>query len=252
MQKGKAGLVGLIHEEAKKDFWGTMERVAAIGYQGIEGGEELLKGDSEANVKRFIDLGLQTLTVSANREQLRDDLPSVIAKAKALHTRRVSVWWAPCDTKQAVLEDAALYNKVGAALASEGIVLAYHGHEHEFKNVFDGVYAMDLLAAHTDPAALQFVIDIAWVTFGGEDPVRVLKRFKGRVASVHVKDLSRLDERDHFTTVGTGLVNIKDSVRAAIDTGVEWMVVEQDRLRNLNAMETITLSYLYLKEAELV
>jgi hypothetical protein len=41
-------------------------------------------------------------------------------------------------------------------------------------------------------------------------------------------------------------------VRTAIDTGVEWIVVEQDRLRNLSALETITVSYLNLKEAGLV
>lgn len=252
MQKAKIGLIGLVHEEAKQDLWGTMQRVADIGYQGVEGGEVLLEGDVEANIKRFHDLGLQVLTGTASREQLRDNVDELIAKAHALHTDRVTVWWAPCDSRQAVMEDAALYNEAGAKLAEAGIALCYHNHHHEFLNVFDGVYAMDLLAANTDPAVLKFVVDVAWVTFGGEDPVRVLHRLDGRVASVHVKDLSRLDERDHFTAVGTGVVDIKGSVQAGIETGVEWMVVEQDRLRNLNAMDTITLSYLYLKEAGLV
>ena len=252
MQKAKIGLIGLVHEEAKQDFWGTMQRVAAIGYRGIEGGEALLEGDVEANIGRFHDLGLQVLTISASREQLRDNVDDLIAKAGALHTHRVTVWWAPCDSRQAVMQDAELYNSAGARLAEAGITLCYHNHNHEFTHVFDGVYAFDLLAANTDPKNLQFVVDIAWVTFGGEDPVRVLKRLQGRVASVHVKDFARLDEPNHFTAVGTGVVNIKDSVQAGIETGVEWMVVEQDRLRHLNAMDTITLSYLYLKEIGLV
>ncbi len=252
MQKAKIGLIGIVNEEAKQDFWGTMQRVAALGYQGIEGGEALLEGDASANVRRFHELGLQVLTASAGREQLRDNLEEIIAKAQALQTKRVTVWWAPCDSRQSVLDDAALYNTAGARLAAEGITLCYHNHHHEFLNVFDGVYALDLLAAHTDPAALQFVVDVAWVAFGGEDPVRVIKRLQGRVASVHLKDLSRLDERDHFTALGTGVVDIQSSTRAAIETGVEWVVVEQDRLRHLSAMETVTLSYLYMKESGLV
>ncbi len=105
---------------------------------------------------------------------------------------------------------------------------------------------------YTDPRHVFFELDIAWITFGGEDPVKVLKRMEGRVPAIHVKDLYRLHEKNLFTAVGTGVVQIKESVQAAIDTGIEWVVVEQDNLRNLDAFDTITLSYLYLKEAGLV
>ena len=211
----------------------------------------MLKGDAAANIQRFHDLGLQVLTIGASKDHLRDNLDDLIAKAKALKTNRVTVWWALCDTRQATLDDADLYNAAGAQLAAEGITLCYHHHHHEFLNVFDGVYAFDILAANTNPETLKFVVDIAWAAFGKQDPIHLLHRLKGRVASVHVKDLSSLDERGHFTAVGTGLVDIQGSVKAAIETGVEWCVVEQDTLRNLNAMDTITLSYLYLKEAGL-
>lgn len=38
----------------------------------------------------------------------------------------------------------------------------------------------------------------------------------------------------------------------AAEVGAEWMVVEQDQLRNLSTFETITASYLNLKEAVLL
>ena len=131
MTKAKIGrLIGLVGEEAKADYWGTMQRVAAIGYRGIEGAGELLRGDVTENVKRFHDLGLQVLTTSASRERLRDNLDEIIAEAKALETTRATVWWAPCDTRDAVLSDAALYNEAGSRLADEGIKLCYHHHDH--------------------------------------------------------------------------------------------------------------------------
>lgn len=252
MAKLKLGLIGIIGEDAKADFWGTMHRVAEIGYQGIEGGAELLLGDTAENVQRFHDLGLSVLTVSASRELLRDGLPQLIADAHALHSSRATVWWAPCPTYDEVLRDADLYNRAGAALKAEGITLCYHNHEQEFRNVFDGVSALDLLAAHTDPNALAFEIDIAWATFGGADPAAILRRFAGRVPAVHVKDLYGLETRGEFTAVGTGIVPIRTALEAAIDTNIEWAIVEQDTLRNLTAMETITASYLNLKEMGLV
>jgi len=158
------------------------------------------------------------------------------------------MWWGPCETKEQVLRDAELYNSAGARLASEGITLCYHNHEHEFQTVFNGVYALDVLAEHTDPAALSFELDIAWITFGGEDPVRILKRYAGRVPAIHVKDLSRLDERGHFTAVGTGVVPVMASVETALEVGIEWVVIEQDTLRNLTALETAAVSILNLRE----
>lgn len=248
MNKAKMGLIGIVGAEAKADFWGTMQRVAELGYTGIEAPGGLRDGDVAENLKRFHDLGLQALTVSADRDKLRDNLDSVLAEAKALQSPRVSVWWGPCETEESVLRDAELYNAAGAKLAAEGVTLCYHNHEHEFQKTFDGVYALDVLAMHTDPAALSFELDIAWITFGGEDPVRVLKRYAGRVPAIHVKDLSRLDERNHFTAVGTGVVPVRASVETALELGIEWMVVEQDTLRHLSGMETAAVSIWNLKE----
>lgn len=251
--KAKIGLIGIVGEETKKDFWGTMQTVAGIGYQGIEATVgPLLDGDPAANLKRFHDLGLQVLTVSASRDQLQTGLDKIIADATVLQSPRVSVWWGPCESRDAVLKDAELYNAAGARLAAEGIKLCYHNHEHEFKTTFNGLYALDVLAEHTDPHALYFELDVAWIAFGGEDPVAVLKRMAGRVPAIHVKDLYGLTERGLFTAVGTGVVNVKGAIETAIATGVEWIVVEQDRLRNLTPLETITVSYLNLKEAGLV
>jgi sugar phosphate isomerase/epimerase len=74
----------------------------------------------------------------------------------------------------------------------------------------------------------------------------------GHIPAIHVKDLYSLSERGQFTAVGTGVVKVKESIAAANETGVDWVVVEQDRLRNLTPFETITVSYLNLKEAGLV
>jgi sugar phosphate isomerase/epimerase len=250
----KPGLIGIVGEESKKDFWATMQKVAEIGYQGIEGGEgELMKGDPKENLKRFHGLGLKVLTVTGMREQLRDNLDGVIRTACALQAPRVTCWWGPAESKEQVLKDAELYNAAGAKLAAEGLRLCYHNHDHEFKKSFNGVYALDVLAEHTDPKNLAFNIDIMWVTFGGEDPVRVLRRLAGRVPAIHVKDTPAVGTpKAAFTAVGTGVVRTREAVLAADEIGVEWAIVEQDQLRNLSAMDTARFSYQFLKESGLI
>jgi sugar phosphate isomerase/epimerase len=248
MMTPKIGLIGLIEGETRQDFWGTMQRVAAIGYQGIENPKGLLDGDVAENLKRFHDLGLQVIGLGASREEMRGNLDGLIARAQALQTRNVINYWGPCESKHQLLADARLYDQAGAVLRQAGLRLCYHNHEHEFKTTYNGLYALDIYAEHTDPGNLFFEVDIAWVTYGGEDPARVLRRYAGRVPIIHVKDLWSLHERDLFTSVGTGVVRVNEALLAAAEAGVEWAVIEQDRLRNLSAFETITASYLNVKE----
>ncbi|HEV7298486.1 MAG TPA: sugar phosphate isomerase/epimerase [Tepidisphaeraceae bacterium] len=252
MSKANVGLIGIVSELARDDFWGTMAQVAAIGYRGIEAPGRLLEGDVAENVKRFHGLGLQVLTIGASREAVRDHLSQVTQQAKSLGAPRVTVWWGPCDDRDALLRDAEMYNAAGRQLAQDGIQLCYHNHGHEFQTTYDGLYALDMLVANTDPRALAFEIDIAWVAFGGENPIAVLRRLAGRVPAIHVKDMHSLNDKHAFTAVGTGVVPVRESVQTAIELGIEWVVVEQDRLRNLTAMETATVSFLNLKEYGLV
>ncbi len=245
----KIGLIGIVGEEMKADYFGTLEEIAAIGYAGVEAAEgHLLRGDVAANMKRFHSTGLSFLTTSASREALRDDFDTVLSNALAVGAPRVSMWWSPADTRDGLMVDAELYNEAGAKLQREGIKLCYHNHAHEFKNVIDGVYALDILAMHTDPKALFFTIDVGWVCIGGEDPVRVLNKLGSRVAALHLKDFADLSSDHRFTAVGTGVVPIAACIETGRKLGIEWGVVEQDQLRNLTAMETIETSFRNLKE----
>lgn len=244
----RIGLIGIVGELYKQDFWGTAQQVAKIGYQGIEGCEgHLLEGDPRENLKRFHGLGLSLMTITANLDAL-GDVQSLIRTCKTLDCTRASCWWSNCDTRETVLRDADTFNRVGAAMANEGIRFCYHPHDHEFRRSFDGVRAIDILLERTDPKTVFFEMDIAWIYVGGESPSDVLQRTKGRVPAIHVKDVWGTHERGLWTCVGTGIVPIEASLKVAREVGVEEFVIEQDNLRTLGAMETAQVSYLAMKE----
>ena len=243
----KIGLIGIVGDEAKQDFWGTYSRVAEMGCEGVEAVEgTLLEGDAAENVRRFQAMGLRNLTTSASRDDLRERLDEVRRRAVASGASRVSIWWSEANDRGTLLREAELYESAAASLAEDGLRLCYHNHDQEFRNTFDGMNALELLASNTE--RLAFTIDIGWAAVGGADPAAVLRSLNGRVPAVHVKDFADLSDRASFTAVGSGAVPFGPALEAAKEIGTEWAVVEQDKLRNLSAFDTILASILNLRE----
>lgn len=253
MAKIKLGIIGILGPEYQRDFWGAAQRVAELGYRGIECPDQLLEGDVEANLARFNGLGLEVLGIGSGIDDLKpDNLPKLVEKARKLRAPKVSMWWSTCASRAQINEECELYNAAGRALAEHGIKFCYHNHWQEFENTFDGVYALDLIAAGTDPALVHFELDICWIKAGGADPIPVLRRYASRIPAIHIKDFVRIGGKVVFTLIGTGEVNVIECVRAAGELGIEWGVVEQDTLRNLSPWETATASALALREAEVI
>lgn len=250
--KARVGLIpGIIGEELKKDCMGTLQRLAEIGYKGVEGGT-VLHGGVVENRKQREAWGLQAVSLGSKREGLATGLDQLIEDATAAGAEHIILWWAPCDSRDVLLQDAEFYNKIGEKCAANGLKFCYHNHDHEFKNTFDGEYGLDILMANTDPQCVSFELDVGWVTYGGLDPVAYLKEHAGRFPVIHLKDVADVDERGTFTAVGTGVLDVSAVVTAALGTGTNWVVVEQDRVHNLTPMESVTASFLNIKELGLV
>lgn len=264
MEKLKAGWIGFIKPD--DDFWSNVEQLASIGYGGMEGGEALLKGNVEDNVKRFHDLGLKVLTVSVDLKKLHEEnYDDIIDRAKKLKTHRATVWvssinssfWNKDPVYDEVMRDCEAMEKAAVKLEEEGIYLSYHNHHQDFLASYKGISYFDHLLYNTEK--LRIELDVGWVTNGLEDPCRVMERIKDRLDAIHVKDYLKGEPREKeggwtpiFTTVGNGELNLLPVLQTAQKVGVEWAVVEQDEMYNLSPMESLTVSYLNMKETGLV
>ena len=254
-----AGWIGF-PKETDADFWASATAYAALGYKGFEGGEALLTtGDTAANMQRLQDLGLTVLTVSASVDEVRDNPQAVIARAKAVGAPRASIWasgqiWGDPPSKDAMFEEIDALDKAAAIFAKEGIKLCYHNHDKEFFIMYDGVRLIDHMMQRTQFLWLE--ADVAWITAGGEKPVRFLKQYAKRLAAVHIKDYiptiveegNRAVTKPIFTSLGTGVVNLPKVLNYLHKINFDWVVYEQDELRNLSSLESMTQSYLYMKE----
>ena len=94
--------------------------------------------------------------------------------------------------------------------------------------LIDGVPAMEKILAETDPVCVKMEADICWINRGGLNPPAFLRKYRTRINQVHVKDITVPDDTATTTELGKGVVDVKGSVQAAREIGVEWLIYEQD------------------------
>ncbi len=257
----RIGLIGIVRQELEQDFWGTLEKVAAIGYEGIEvgAGSAEKQGLSPEQFRRRLEgLGLQAIALHTQKYRWRKLERAILDEAQGLGCEAVAVSWGPVETLEQLKQDANLYTWAGLACRDRGLQLVYHNHDHEFQTVEEQL-AFDVLMSESDPQAVHALLDVAWVRFGGQDPAAIIRRYSGRVDILHAKDILDLPagcesgqgdrKACRFTEVGTGIVDLPAVVAAAKAAGVRWATVEQDRPHELPPMQSIQVSYANLRKA---
>lgn len=144
---------------------------------------------------------------------------------------------------------AEALNRKAAALTPHGITVGYHNHNVEFAPLA-GTTGWDILMAEIDPRVM-IEADLGWVAAAGIDPAMFLRRHKGRVRWVHVKDL-KASTRPNFALgidpaeVGSGRLDWPRVLRAAADAGVRHFYVEQEPPYAIPRMEAAAKSYAFL------
>ena len=247
-----------LRKECEKDLEGTLEKIAAIGYEEVEVHSGLLQ--KGAAMRRMLSAqGLKCSSTHFPTSALRSGWELQIEYAQQMDVRyMVCPAIAEADRKSldTYLHVADALNRFGEKCHRAGIRLAYHNHNFEFKS-FGGVVAYDELLRRTDPRWVYMELDCFWITFAGRDPVDYFRRYPGRFALLHIKDLKPghgpTTETGYvpnpFTEVGRGRIDWKRIFGAAREAGVELYFVEQDR-GDRPPLESVEISYNYLKNMD--
>jgi sugar phosphate isomerase/epimerase len=147
---------------------------------------------------------------------------------------------------------AALLNERAAALKPLNIRVGYHNHNLEFARIGQ-TSGWDILAKETDPQLVTFEVDVGWVVTGGLDPTTFLRKLKGRVTQLHVKDVARSNTTNYVLSmqpaeVGSGALDWGPILTAAYDAGVRHFYVEQEPPFSIPRMEAARRSYAFLAQ----
>lgn len=234
------------HTGEEASFKETLTALAEMGYKGVEFAWAY-GGMDPADLAFFIEsLGLTCCGMHTSLEHILDPNSESYDYAAALKS--------PCVTTSLAGEVAkdwratiAQVQQAGETAVAQGLCFSYHNHAQEFDKI-DGEYALDLLYANTDPAAVQGELDTYWIKKGGEDPVPYIRKYAGRVPQIHLKDMNPDD--GNFTEIGEGLMDLAGIFAVGSEVGAQWVIYEQDVCPGL-AIDSARLSIDNLRRAGL-
>ncbi len=226
----------------KDDFDGTLARVAAIGYREVEFAGYYDR--SAAEIRWVLDAnGLTAPAAHIPIEVVRDSWKATLDDAQtAGHSYLVVAWLAEADRGSIadLQRTAELFSSAALEARKRGVTFAYHNHDFEFATV-EGRMPYDVLLEECDPA-VQFEMDLYWITKGGQDPVDYFQRWPGRFPLVHVKDMT---SDGKMVAVGEGDIDWPRIFAARRQAGIRHYFVEHDEPGD--PMESVRVSYQYLK-----
>lgn len=220
-----------------EEFLEILEKVKEIGFDGVEfAGYAGL--ESEVIKAKLDELGLVAVGCHMRIENYEGEkLEESIKLGKALGMKYMGVGGADHSTKEEVDKLVDVFSKANERGKEEGIKFYYHNHTEEFENEIDGKLIMDRIA---EGAYLE--IDTYWSYCGGADNYKYITEHKDDIILLHVKD--GIDR--HPMALGEGDNDLLSVFKAAKDSGMEWLVLENDDPKP-NGIDDITRSMAYFK-----
>jgi len=262
-----------------EDLDGALKQVAAIGYRTIEPAG--YHGHSPAQLRAAADrAGLRCTSIhiqpraSGGAPGLDGDLAKLAADIHVLGAdtivmpiflfpaaapppapgedgRTYLVKIADALTADDWKNTAAFLNEKGRALKNEGLTLAYHNHNIDFRPI-GNTTGYEVLVRETDPSLVALEMDAGWVAAAGLDPVDLLHKHPGRFRLMHVKDILATTQKNFAleqdpTEVGKGMMHWPALLREAYAAGVRSFYVEQEPPFREDRFAAVAESFRYLE-----
>lgn len=254
--------VGLfsVRKELAKDMAGTLKKVKAMGYEGVEffGGFT-----QEASVvrKALEDSGATICGWHTQWSDVQEDrFESTVAYFKTIGNKNVIIPGLPhgmLSTREACIDTALQFNKIAAKLAKHGMRLGYHNHAAELP-FFPGTdeCAYTAFFDKTDPSIIVQMDNGNALSGRGADILGLLRRYPNRYTTIHLKPYSLEkgaveNEAGFETMIGEDDIPWKDFMHICLSTGgTEWFIVEYESEKMYPELEGVRRSLQALIDME--
>ena len=232
-----------VRDETGHDFAGTLQRVADIGYAGVE-----FAGYGNLNSTAMAALLAQTRLKAASTHLGLDalegpQLDASIGFCKDIGCPYIVLPSFPKEyrTQEGIRALAPRLDAIGRRCQEQGMTFGYHNHDFEFTRV-GAISLLDSLLQNTDPSLVKIELDVYWAAYAGIDPVSYLQVLADRVVLVHLKDMAA--DRS-MTEVGKGILDMQQICAFAQAHGL-WGIVEHDHPQ-ISSLESARISFEYFK-----
>jgi sugar phosphate isomerase/epimerase len=252
-----------LRAQTKESTTGALDLAKSYGIKEVEvaGTGSLTPEQFAAELKTR---GLVPVSGHFGYNLLDQDVAAVIRDAKTLGLKYVVVPYPPVGQDKKFSEElarktAAKFNEWGEACKKAGLRFGYHPHGLEFRPTSAGAgeTVFDILMRETKPEFVFFQMDVYWVSYAGQDPVKLLQKYPKRWATIHIKDMLKgLATGVHTggtpptakVTVGQGQIDYPAVLRAAQKIGVQHYFLEDE---TPTPLQCIPDSFKYLRGLKL-
>jgi sugar phosphate isomerase/epimerase len=240
-----------VRDETAKDFRGVLREVAAMGYEGVEFAGY---GDIPAEEMRSLldELNLKAIGSHVGFENLLEDADREFTYLQTIGAKHCVVPYLGeqyRSTPDQWRDTFRKFAELGQEAKKRGLEFGYHNHAFEFEVKVGGEFAFDALYANVPADLLKVELDLGWVQYAGQDPAAYIRKYKGRLPLLHLKDFRRDNPEANIDTVelGRGELKLMELIEAGSDADVEWLIVEQDRCA-VPSLQAVKTSVEWLKE----
>lgn len=218
-----------MYTQNEKDLRRCLKKVSEIGYTEVQ--LSAIGPIAPERVKALCDeYGLSIVLTHTPPDRILNDTKAVIEEHRLygadyiglgmMPEKYLSEEWFPHFKKD--------FKEAAKEIAAAGKLLMYHNHDIEFEKRGGG-RIIERLAEDFTEQELGFTFDTYWVQAAGGDPVLWIKKLKGRIPCIHLKDMETRGRKSLMAPVLEGNMNFKgilDAVKA--QGGTEHLLVEQD------------------------
>jgi sugar phosphate isomerase/epimerase len=248
-----------VRDDMRKDPQGTLNALAEMGYKYVEHANYVNRKfygwEAKEFKKRLDDLGIKmpsghTVMGKAHWDTAKNDFTDLwkytVEDAAVMGQELVispSIDMGIRKDKNLLLKYMEIFNKSGELCQKSGMRFGYHNHDFEFSEKLDGELLYDIMLNNTDPTLVAQQLDIGNMINGGGVPADVMKKFPGRVVSMHVKDeVPAKTGNEHFESTvlgkGSGQIDVKALVKLGDkEGGTKHFIIEQESYQGLKPLD---------------
>lgn len=227
-----------------------LRKVADIGYKSVQ-----VSGVGAINpyvLKKICDdNGLPIIVTHTKPDRILNNIDEVIEEHNVYGCDYIGIGGLPIAyrSEEGVKKFVEDFGPAIEKIKESGKKFMYHHHSFEFHRLSDGKWIMDHILDAFDESKLGIICDTYWVQHAGLDICSTIKKFKGRLECVHLKDMYLPDpvKNDHtFAPIGDGNIDFVSAIKTFEECGANYMFVEQDKTVGC-PFEALRRSYNYIQ-----
>lgn len=220
-----------IRRELGSDLLPTLKLLRGFGYRYVE-----LAGTNGHTVSKYqkaLDKAeLQPVSMHYQLALDGSNLKGCLAEAKAFGVKYIVLPWIPKEEYESGWPQVGeRLTGLGEKIQAAGYTFCYHHHAFEFELEANGEIGLDNMFEAANPDFVKAEMDTYWIEYAGFDATSEMRKRKGRLPLLHIKDMKNIEEKG-FCAPGTGVLSWPAIVFTAYEAGVRYAFVEIDEPEN--------------------